>query len=347
VTQRTALRDTARQSSRRATPPETEAMLTMLFRHATTAPLLALGAGLLVPGPASLARDVIGPVVLVLVFGAIAGRSFTPPSPGLWRQILLTSAAAALLAPAVVAALALLLPMPAEAAGWMVLAAAAPIAVSAGTVVRSLGMSDWAASQGSLVTMLASPITVPAAIWLFAGPAGPQLDIGMLSLRLALFVLAPTAAALLLRRLAPHLCARRGHDLLGLSVLALAVLALARAEALAPALRQDPAHLAAVVALATMVALAAGIAVAAITCRLGTAQTREGAIAGALRNASLVWGALSERLPPAGELFIAASALPFYLLPLATRPFLRKQPQAVTVASLRGSRADCRSGAVS
>jgi hypothetical protein len=136
----------------------------------------------------------------------------------------------------------------------------------------------------------------------------------------------PALLAMVLRRLLPAFATRNTQQFSGLAILALAFLAFARGEALTPALLNDTGHFLRAVGLAMTAGLLSGSVVALTASLFGRREATEGAVAGALRNVPLVWGALSGRLPPAGELFLAATVVPFYLLPWVGKRLLAARP---------------------
>lgn len=295
-------------------------MLAALGHHATTASLVALAAGMALPDLAAHARDALGPAVMVVVAASILARRVAPRQRGDRWLIAAFVLSATLLGPLAGAMLARAMRLPEEEIAWFVLATAAPIAIASGAVGRSMGLPDRASTLAALGSMLASPLTVPLAIALTVGEEAPGLDASVLVRNLALFVLLPALAAMALRRLHPGVAARHAAACAGLAVLGLAVQAFARGEALGPALLHDTASLLRAIGLAAMAGLLSGSLVALAALGFGRREAAEGGVAGTMRNVPLVWGALSERLPPAGELFLAAMVVPFHLMPwIATR----------------------------
>ena len=301
-------------------------MLTAIFRHATTVPLAALAAGMLLPGVAHYAREVIGFAVLVSVFSSTVARRMAPPDRADRLVIAAFVLGASVIGPVAGWLLASAMVLPPEEIAWFVLATAAPIAVASGAIGRSMGLPDRAATLAGLATMLLSPLSVPLALAATVGRDALGFDPLHLARNLALFVVVPAILAMVLRRLRPGFATRNAQQFSGLAILALAVLAFARGEALTPALLHDTWNFLRAVGLAMMAGLLSGSVAALAACRFGRREATEGAVAGALRNVPLVWGALSGRLPPAGELFLAATVVPFYLLPWVAKWILRTTP---------------------
>jgi hypothetical protein len=271
-------------------------------------PLLAMAAGLAWPPLAALAASALAPILIVVVMGAVLSLPALR-GPGFALGALGVPAALGFAAPMIGGTAALLLGASATETGWVMLAATAPVGAGAIAAVRMLGRPGLATAYAVAASFLFTPLLVPAVARL-AGDAA--LDPWVIGERLWLFAALPAIAALALRRLPVFQGeAVRADAALG-SSLALTLLALARVDGVTPAIAADPAGALRLLALATLPSLA-GIAAVLMLLRRGIVA--ELMIAGGFRNVALVWAAALPLLPPQGQLFMALTSLPIFVIP--------------------------------
>lgn len=238
-------------------------------------------------------------------------------------------AATALVCPATVAALAAIAGLPADLALGAILAAAAPVAISAGVISRRFGFPDrppvWAALGGLALGPLLLPAIAAAVQWWW-GESGTDgslaTSLRTLAERATLFGVLPAAAAFALRSVAPDLVAKHASDLRGTAVLSLAVIGFCAGGTLTSTfVVVGAAGGAAVLALSGTAQVTAASAAWAMGRLAGAADRaplgRPLLIVGVARNASFAWATAAGTLTTRGEAFLALAVVGTYVLPLA------------------------------
>ena len=286
-------------------------------------PPLAVLLGLALPPLAHAGEVVLVPCVALLLAMSIG---LAEPGRLLLREIppvLLIVLTNLLLTPLAVLLLAKGFGVP-LAGGWLVLVAACPAAGGAALVASLLGLPVRPLLLAQLLCFAALPVTAPLVAALLL--EGVTIAPGALFLRVLLMVALPALAGLLLRQALGR--ARRlehARSLRGLGVLALAGIGLAVAAGLtrlelAPGQWSDA-------LLGLSVASAAGAVIGWVAARRQPELARGFALAGAVRNVSLLWSATLGLSPPEGQLVMMLGTLWTLLLPallgLRQGPMLR------------------------
>jgi hypothetical protein len=280
-------------------------------------PVAAMAIGLALPPLAALAAEVLAPIVVVMVMGAVLSLPVLR-GQGLWLGALGITAALGFAAPMIGGTAALLLGASPQEVGWVALAATAPVGAGAIAAVRMMGLPALATAHAVAASFLAAPFLIPPVAQL---TGGASLDTWALAERLWLLAALPAAAGLLLRRVRPFASEAARRDAALASSLALTVLALARVDGVAAAAAADPLGALRLLGLATLPVLAG---LAAVMMLLRPGLLAELAIAGGFRNIALVWVAAVPLLPPEGSLFLALTALPVFAVPAVVAALHRR-----------------------
>jgi hypothetical protein len=205
----------------------------------------------------------------------------------------------------------------AEAAAWMALVAAAPLASITVVHAGSLGLPTRPIAHLAILSTLAAPAVLPLVALVFATGQEGISSIAV-AMRVIPAVMVPATLALLLA-LAPPLTDGRvmaRADWRGLSTAALCGLAMARIHGVVPLAAAQP-ELA--LYLTTLGLAAAGAGTLAMLAIGWPGGWRGAALAGGLRNAALVWAVTLPMLPAEGQLFMALTLVPAYGVPLLVR----------------------------
>jgi hypothetical protein len=287
------------------------ALLARLGMAALCAPVGATILGLAVPGLAELGRSLL-PLCIVLLLGTSV--VLVEPGPLRGHELLppLALVACNLLFAAVLACTPAPLPGLEASWPWFVLVAAAPPAGSAALIAATLGLTVRPLLFAQMVGFLALPLTAPVLAALLL--PGLTIDTGILVLRVALLVGLPCLCGIALRRwLGPGRRRSLAPQVRGIGTVALIGIGLGTAAGLgAPAsLTRVPDVL---FGLGVVLLLGAGIGAAV---GLGTPDGAAGlALAGGIRNMTLLWGACIEAMPPEGALVLQLGTLATLTLPI-------------------------------
>ncbi|WP_376087106.1 hypothetical protein ACE7GA_13160 [Roseomonas sp. CCTCC AB2023176] len=291
-----------------------------LLPVALSAPLLGLALGFAWPEAGLAVRQVLGAVVLVLVFAAVASTEFGRPTRAEATATARLLLAACVAAPVVVALVAHGIALPADLALGAVLAAAGPVSIGASVIARRFGRPARPVVWGAVGGLILSPVLVPLAVTIGGWSGPPPAE---LARQAALVGVGPVAAALLLRRAAPKATEAASADLRGLVVLTLVLLACSAGGKAATALDAWGAWPAAVAGATLLVSACAAWVVGVVTG--GAVEGRALAVGACLRNNSLVWaaalaaGGLPARAEAVMALFLAGTFLVTFGLLIVAR----------------------------
>jgi BASS family bile acid:Na+ symporter len=291
-------------------------MRSFLTRLAPRGPtLLALGVllGLAFPALAECARPLMPVTIFLIVLGTLLRIDVEAVIAALKRPSLSVFLPAMVMvaSPALAGAAGHLLGLDRALALALVLAVSAPPSSGTTAVARMLGLDGAAPLVVTFLSMALAPVTAPLLAGWFGGLQLNPLD---LALRLALLIGGAEGVALVLRRRAAKVLARRGAIVDGVIVAALLIFALAAMAGVRTQIAGDPG--AAIVCLA--LAFACNLALQAGGALLLPGSLRERLTVGLIlgnRNVGLVWSALGAAANPRMALYFAATQLPIYTLP--------------------------------
>ncbi len=303
-------------------------LLAMLGRHGAMLLVLAMLAGLALPPLAELARAALGPAVLALTFGAFLRVDLAAIRAELARRdVLLLVAWLILGVPLLGYGFVLLLEPEADLALGMMLMALAPPVGSAAAVAAMLGLDVALAMVASVAATLVTPFVAPTFATLLAG-AELSLDPVALALRLAALVLGGALAAEAVRRLSGRYRAAVAEAGTGVCVLGLLVLAFSAVHGLPAMLAEDPFGVAWVMGLALGMNLAFQLSGSLVFRLAGRRRALTAGLVSGNRNVTLIWAAAAPALAghPGAELYLAASSIAIFLLPVMVRLGLRLRP---------------------
>jgi hypothetical protein len=278
--------------------------------------------GLLLPPLALLGQAALLPCVTLLLAMSVGLAEPGRIEAREWPPVLLLAVTNLILTPVAVHGLAVTLGL-GEGGGWLVLVAACPAAGGAALVASLLRLPVRPLLLTQLLCFFALPLTAPLIAALVLD--GTVISAEALFLRVVLMVGLPALLGYALRRrLGEARRTRLVRPMRGLGVLALCGIALSIAAGL-PRLDLPPMALAeAMQGLFLASCIGAGLGLLAAVAARGTLPGF--ALAGAVRNVSLLWSATLGLAPPEGELVLMLGTLWTLLLPallgLFDRPFL-------------------------
>jgi hypothetical protein len=262
------------------------------------APALAVPLGLALPPLAALAHALLVPAVALMLAMTVALAE-----PGRLRAAELRPAALLAIgnlavSPAI-AALVLQPLEPGAALPWLVLVAGCPSAGGAALIAGLLGLPMRPVLLAQLAAFFALPVTAPLLAWLLGG--GVELDAWALGWRVTAMVGGPALLGLALRSwLGPARRAAEAPALRGLGVLSLSVIGLALCHGLAGLAPGGAPAAGIVLGLVLASAIGAGVG-AAMGALAGGGLVAAFALAGGVRNVSLLWGAAGALAAPDAE----------------------------------------------
>jgi hypothetical protein len=309
-------------------------LLARLGMAALCAPVGATILGLAVPGLAEFGRSLL-PLCIVLLLGTsvvlvepgpLRGHELLPPLALVTCNLLFAAVLAC--TPAPLAGLEASWP-------WFVLVAAAPPAGSAALIAATLGLAVRPLLFAQMVGFLALPLTAPVLATLLL--PGLTIDTGILVLRVALLVGLPCLGGIAVRRwLGSGRRRSLAPQIRSIGTIALIGIGLGTAAGLAA-----PASLARVpdVLFGLSLVLLLGAGIGAAVGLLGTPDGAAGlALAGGIRNMTLLWGACIEAVPPEGALVLQLGTLATLTLPMLLALLRRCAParghRAIKAAAL-------------
>jgi BASS family bile acid:Na+ symporter len=201
----------------------------------------------------------------------------------------------------------------------MLQASAAPI-MSAPAFAALLGLDAALTLATLILCIVATPVTAPAFIYLFAGDT---LGISATALALKLFMLLAGSAvvATLLRWLTSLAWIDRQRDRIdGLNVIVLFVFAVAVMDGVAARLFAEPLFVLGLTLLAFVLTLLLLAATALVFARAGRDRAFALGLAAGNRNMGVMLAATAGALPDTVWLYVALAQFPIYLLPQLLKP---------------------------
>lgn len=300
-------------------------MLSFLGRHAGMVLALGIGAGIVFPALAHHAAPLLIPTIVLLLAIALARLDTGEILIVVRRPVMVVAIFVWLLvlAPTVLAAATLLLPLPDKLAAAIVLSAACPPVMSAIAFALMFRLDAALASVAVFGTVFLVPLTLPPIASLLLG-FELQTDVPDLMVRLAFLVLAALGAAALLRWAAPRAKLVAHAEILdGIAVLMLLIFAVAIMNGVAAAIVERPTYVGLTLLAAFLANGAMQVAAAAVFWRIGRIQALTLALASGNRNMGLLLAALGSAADFDIVLYLALGQIPVYLTPLC-RPLYRR-----------------------
>lgn len=305
------------------------ALLEIAGRHGPVLLCVGVLIGLLVPALAQAARPLFGLAVFAFTLGAflkVDARSFRAVLADR-RGTLLVFTWSAFGVPLCGWGAVQLLPLPADLATGLLLYLLAPPVGSAAAIAAMLGLSAPLALFATITAMAIAPFTLPPLALAMTG-AELSIDPVVLALRLGVIVGAAALCAWVMRRFTGRWIERHPDAMTGIAVLGLLVVALAAMRGVQAQILAAP--WIAMGWLTLAFALNAGLQ--ALGTLLFAGDDRVRALSMGLctgnRSVTLVWAAAAPFIDsrPGVELYLAMSLLPIFMLPLATRWLLAREP---------------------
>jgi BASS family bile acid:Na+ symporter len=303
--------------------------LTFLGRHSM--PLLATGIvlGLAVQPLAAIFRPLTPPLLFLLT--AVTLLKVEPRAilaelrrPGRLAAILVWTMG---VQPALMMAIAALLPLPRGLVQSVVLWSASSPLISAPALAFLLGLEAPITLVGMTLGTILMPLTLPP---LALSLLGLEFRIGLaeLMLRLGIFVVGALALAVFVRRMVgPARIDRAGIEISGLAVLLLILFGVGVMDGV-PAIVAAQPHYALLFVLAAFGATTLMLVSTTLAFRwMGLRPALSVALLAGYKNIAVVWASLGAAAPADLTLYFVSIQLPIYLLP----PVLRAVVRALTV----------------
>jgi BASS family bile acid:Na+ symporter len=301
-------------------------LLDFIGRHATRFMALGVLVGLVAPPLAELAAPLLLPTLLIPLAIALTRLDWSAAARYRTRPWLVALLLAWLLvaSPALVAAIAALLPLPVALEHALVLMAASSPIVSAVAISFLVGLDAPLAIVLVVLATAIAPVTLPLVARLLLG-IDLQIPLAQFMLRLALMVGGAFVVAGVARRLVPRAAIARNRRVLdAVSVLNLVVFAIAIMHGVTAFAAERPLY----VAVATLAAFAANIVLQAVSIavfwRLGRLRALTVGLCAGNCNMGLVLVALQGEAPFEIAVFFAMAQLPMYMLPALQEPVYRR-----------------------
>jgi BASS family bile acid:Na+ symporter len=301
-------------------------LLDFIGRHATRFMALGVLVGFVAPPLAELAAPLLLPTLLIPLAIALIRLDWSAAARYRTRPWLVALLLAWLLvaSPALVAAIAALLPLPVALEHALVLMAASSPIVSAVAISFLVGLDAPLAIVLVVLATAIAPVTLPLVARLLLG-IDLQIPLAQFMLRLALMVGGAFVVAGVARRLVPRAAIERNRRLLdAVSVLNLVVFAIAIMHGVTAFAAERPLY----VAVATLAAFVANIVLQAVSIavfwRLGRLRALTVGLCAGNCNMGLVLVALQGEAPFEIAVFFAMAQLPMYMLPALQEPVYRR-----------------------
>jgi BASS family bile acid:Na+ symporter len=301
-------------------------LLDFIGRHATRFMALGVLVGFVAPPLAELAAPLLLPTLLIPLAIALTRLDWSAAARYRTRPWLVALLLAWLLvaSPALVAAIAALLPLPVALEHALVLMAASSPIVSAVAISFLVGLDAPLAIVLVVLATAIAPVTLPLVARLLLG-IDLQIPLAQFMLRLALMVGGAFVVAGVARRLVPRAAIARNRRVLdAVSVLNLVVFAIAIMHGVTAFAAERPLY----VAVATLAAFAANIVLQAVSIavfwRLGRLRALTVGLCAGNCNMGLVLVALQGEAPFEIAVFFAMAQLPMYMLPALQEPVYRR-----------------------
>ena len=313
-----------------------QALLSFAGRHGPALLFAAVLVGIACPGLAEAAHPLMGAAVFVFTAGGflkVRGLAFARELAQL-RRLVVVMLWTLLGVPLVAWAVAAHLALPAGTAAGLVLCMAAPPVGSAAAIAAMLRMNTALALVGSVAVSLLSPLYLP---WLVQslGAVAIEIDTPRMMERVACIVLGAAMVSAVLRRYADGWLVRHPDALTGASVLGLVVVGLGVMKGMQPVVLEHGDEVALVVCFAFAVNVGFQLLGTALFLPLGGRDAATVGLLSGYRNVTLIAVVAAPWLAdsPQVQLYIAASVLPIFMLPLLTSGLSRR----VSVRTLRSA----------
>lgn len=305
------------------------ATLAWLGRHGTVAVAISMFVGIAVPPLGALLRPyfpetVIGLLVLAFLRVDPAGLLAQLSRPAL----LAATASWTMLAVPFLVGLSLWGGGLVDASPALLLAlvlhAVAPPTFSSPALAALIGLNAAISLALLIVCIVATPLTAPTFVGLFAGGAVALSPVA-LGVRLALILLGAAAAAWAIRAIAGRAWVERQSQRIdGLNVIALFGFAIALMGNVLENTLAEPLLVLGLIALATALSLGLSALTALIFIRSGRETAFALGHAAGSRNMGLMLAASAGQVPELVWLYVALAQFPIYLLPLLYKPMARR-----------------------
>ena len=301
-------------------------VLSFIGRHGPAMLFASVLVGVVLPGLADAAQPLMGAAVFVFTAGGFLKVRGAPFAEALARPARLAAILAWVLfgVPLVAWAAASSLALPAGIATALVLCMCAPPVGSAASIAAMLRMNTALALVGSVALSLASPLYLP---WLMSSLGGTavEIDTVRMAARIAGIVVGAAAVSAVLRRYADGWLTRHPDALTGTSVVGLVVVGLGVMKGMQPMVLEQATSVAAVVGIAFAVNAGFQLLGIALFLPLGLRDAASVGLLGGYRNVTLVAVVAAPWLAgsPQVHLYIAASVLPIFMMPLITQALVR------------------------
>ncbi len=302
--------------------------VSLIGRHGTLILAGSIFAGLATPPLAAAFKPYIGPSIVVMLILAFL-RVDPVELRQHWARPGLTAAAVAwcmLVVPAMLCTLALALGVGQHLPGlffMLVLQLSAPGLISSPAVAALLGL-DVALTLASL---LLGAAIVPLTAGLFSHFFLGKALISPLGFALKLFAIIAGSAltAAVIRRFAGSVFIETQRERIdGLSVLAMALFAVAAMDGIPAHIRNDPLLVAGLLALGFTLAIGQIVLTALVFRRAGRARALAIGLIASSRNMGLMLTATGFAVPDLAWLYFALAQFPIYLLPHLLKPLARR-----------------------
>jgi predicted Na+-dependent transporter len=200
----------------------------------------------------------------------------------------------------------------------------APPVGSAAAIAAMLRMNIALALVGSVVISMISPLYLPALARLL-GAGAMDIDMVHLMSRIAVIVLGAAATTVLLRRWASQWLDDHPDALTGVTVVGLIVVGIGVMKGMQPLILAHPGEVARVVAIAFAANVGAQLMGLLLFLPLGLRDAATVGLLSGYRNVTLIAVVAAPWLAgsPNVQMYIAASVLPIFMLPLLTSALAR------------------------
>jgi hypothetical protein len=304
------------------------AALSLIGRHGTLILAGSIFVGLAAPSLAAAFKPYLGPSIVFMLTLAFL-RVDPAELRSHWTRPWLTAAAVAwsmLMIPAVLCTLGLLAGLNRQVPGlffMLVLQLAAPGLISSPALAALLGLDVALTLASVLVGVAIVPLTATLFTHFYLGAALiAPLGFG---LKLFLIIAGSALSAYVVRKLtgSPFIEAQR-ERIDGLSVLAMALFAIAAMDGVAAHVRAQPLLVAELLALGFVLAIGQIVVTALVFRPAGRARALAIGLIVSSRNMGLMLTATGFAVPETAWLYFALAQFPIYLLPHLLRPLARR-----------------------
>ena len=296
-----------------------QALLSFAGRHGPALLFASVFVGIVWPTLADAAQPLMGSAVFVFTAGGFlkVGRSAFAQELARPTRLIAVLAWTLLGVPLVAWAVTRHVALPAGVAVGMILCMAAPPVGSAAAIAAMLRMNTALALVGSVAISLLSPLYLPTLVRSL-GAGSLEVDTTSMTARIACIVLGAAATSALLRRCASNCLERHPDALTGASVLGLIVVGLGVMKGIQPLVLEHGSATLLVVLIAFAVNVSFQSLGFALFLPLGRRDAATVGLLSGYRNVTLVAVVAAPWLAgsPQVHLYIAASVLPIFIMPL-------------------------------